>query len=551
VQQQRGAGRWRLLGAVLDDERRVPERRRRGSNPRSRRFRGAGARGEGDDRGHGSLRHGARHLPDGGRRSRVRHPQRTRREGRPRRSASFRALALPAAFAGIAKAITAAYLSSEGNAFSTRTASQIIQENFNPREFSQPSGPLFGLQFSQLPCSDIPARTGTVGPKASPIGIAADAGGLPLYRNGSLIGAVGVMSDSLYNLDLDITDLEEDQDEVIAVAAAGPLMAPLDRRADRITADGRSFRFTDSEALKSNPANAPALRDIPGQVIPVGAFFDGTIRRGTAFNTPESGFRADPANADFGGHIVVDAAEPEPLPRARGHGWAPHRGRGDGSMLKHSLARSRTARARRCVVLSGLQAHATAVVVDTNGVVLGLAADRGRSGRRDRRHHPEGAHFGAFFSRPRCRGAARRACRAAQYAATGAFSSAGRLRGSRARAFLADPRCLRRTVIAWSTRVPSATSTDPNFPRRHRGHAPAGPLSKPIGDLEPVQCQGLQLDLVNNAVLGRRAGCGLRVPAADPRTASTIFRGRLSDLPRHAAGGRRWARRATASTRTT
>ena len=31
----------------------------------------------------------------------------------------------------ITKAITGAYLSSEGNAFSTRTASQIIQENFN------------------------------------------------------------------------------------------------------------------------------------------------------------------------------------------------------------------------------------------------------------------------------------------------------------------------------------------------------------------------------------------------------------------------------------
>ena len=36
--------------------------------------------------------------------------------------------------AAIAKAVTGAYLSSEGNAFSTRTASQIVQEHFNPRE---------------------------------------------------------------------------------------------------------------------------------------------------------------------------------------------------------------------------------------------------------------------------------------------------------------------------------------------------------------------------------------------------------------------------------
>ena len=37
----------------------------------------------------------------------------------------------------------AAYLSSGGNAFTTRTASQIIQEHFNPRETFSPSGPLF------------------------------------------------------------------------------------------------------------------------------------------------------------------------------------------------------------------------------------------------------------------------------------------------------------------------------------------------------------------------------------------------------------------------
>ncbi|MDZ7687095.1 MAG: hypothetical protein U5O39_20825 [Gammaproteobacteria bacterium] len=59
------------------------------------------------------------------------------------------------ALAAIAKAITGAYLStSDGNAFTTRTANQIVQEHFNPGEFNQPSGPLFGVQFSQLACSD-------------------------------------------------------------------------------------------------------------------------------------------------------------------------------------------------------------------------------------------------------------------------------------------------------------------------------------------------------------------------------------------------------------
>lgn len=413
--------------------------------------------------------------------------------------ARLQGVALPAAFAGIAKAITAAYLSSEGNAFSTRTASQIIQENFNPREFSQPSGPLFGLQFSQLPCSDIPARSGTVGPKASPIGIAGDAGGLPLYRNGSLIGAVGVMSDSLYNIDLDITDLEEDQDEVIAVAAAGPLMAPVDRRADRITADGRSFRFTDSETLKSNPANAPALRNIPGQVIPVGAFFDGTIRRGTAFNTPESGFRPDPANADIGGHIVVDAENQNRFPARAGT---------DGlltaaevtSILRNSIKVTNRTRAQVRRPL-GTQAHATAVVVDTNGVVIGLL--RTADGLVDATDvTTQKARTAVFFSRPDA-GALLKSVPPAQYAATGEFSSPGAY-VDRAREFFGDPNTFA-NGLAWSTRA-IGNIHRPNFPDGIEG-MPPGPFSKPIGEWSPFN-QGLQLDLVNNAILGHAQGTG-------------------------------------------
>ena len=67
---------------------------------------------------------------------------------------------LPSSYAAIAKAVTGAYLSSEGNAFSTRTASQIVQENFNPGEIGSPGGPLFGVQFSSLSCSDVVAPGG-------------------------------------------------------------------------------------------------------------------------------------------------------------------------------------------------------------------------------------------------------------------------------------------------------------------------------------------------------------------------------------------------------
>ncbi|MFM7706928.1 MAG: hypothetical protein ACKO9D_02725, partial [Gammaproteobacteria bacterium] len=114
---------------------------------------------------------------------------------------------VPVTMAAIAKAVTGAYLSSEGNAFSTRTASQIVQSHFNPGEVLAPGGPLFGVQFSQLPCSDLAARftggTPDAGPKRSPLGLAADPGGFPLYIAGTPVGGVGVIADGLYSLDAD------------------------------------------------------------------------------------------------------------------------------------------------------------------------------------------------------------------------------------------------------------------------------------------------------------------------------------------------------------
>ncbi len=62
---------------------------------------------------------------------------------------------MPASFAAISKAGTAAFFSTQGSAITTRTASFIIQEHFPPLVSSQPGGPLFGVQFSQLPCSDV------------------------------------------------------------------------------------------------------------------------------------------------------------------------------------------------------------------------------------------------------------------------------------------------------------------------------------------------------------------------------------------------------------
>ncbi len=166
---------------------------------------------------------------------------------------------VPSTLAAIAKAVTGAYLSSEGNAFSTRTASQIVQEHFAPGEMLAASGPLSGVQFSSLPCSDLVNRFtvgADAGPKRTPLGLSADPGGFPLYKGGTPVGAVGVMADGLYSLDTNIQDLDSDVDEQIAWAATFGRSAPEDRRANRITVDGKALRFSDSTFAGSTSTNA-------------------------------------------------------------------------------------------------------------------------------------------------------------------------------------------------------------------------------------------------------------------------------------------------------
>ncbi|MDQ3025854.1 MAG: heme-binding protein [Pseudomonadota bacterium] len=406
--------------------------------------------------------------------------------------------------AAVSKAITAAYLSSGGNAFTTRTANQIIQEHFNPGESQQPSGPLYGVQFSQLACSDVIA-TGfgtTIGPRPSPLGLAADPGAVPLYKDGVLVGAVGVEVDGRYGIDRDIFDVDGNIEEAIAVAGSFRFEAPADIRADRITADGRTLRFVDSVSLAADPANAPAFAALPGELVGLVPYNSRTLGAGTEFGTASSGIR--PATGDREGPwILVDAAGNNRFPaRDPNVFFIPFGGelaRAEVEVLlqeAYAVARRTRAQIRRPL---GARAEVTISVVDFAGQVLGIIRT------------PDAPVFGIDV--------------AVQKARTAAFFSSGGHANlfpavDAARAFVGTGSF---DGVAWSSRA-IGNLHRPFFPDGIEG-SPHGPFSTPIASWSPFNV-GFQEDLILNQLVNAlnadvSKGCvGRDLPGSPPASRS-------------------------------
>ena len=369
--------------------------------------------------------------------------------------------------AAVSKAITAAYLSSNGNAFTTRTANQIIQENFNPGESQQPSGPLYGVQFSQLACSDVinsfPPPS-TIGPRASPLGLAADPGGLPLYKAGILVGGVGVEVDGHYGIDRNIDDVDAAPEETIAAAGTFGFEAPADIRADRITADGRTFRFTDSTPFASNPAAAPSFASLPGGLVALAGYNEATLAAGNAFGAVASGVRAAGSDAS-GPWILADASGANRFPvRASIYGAGSLTAAEVEAILTEGFAISRRARGQIRRPL-GSTAEVTLSVVDRDGFILGIIRT------------PDAPVFGIDV-------AVQKARTAAVFSKPGGFGSGfadfvgpGSFDGS----------------TAWTPRA-IGNLHRPTYPDGIEG-TPNGPFSTPMSSWSPFDV-GLQLDLV-------------------------------------------------------
>ncbi len=150
---------------------------------------------------------------------------------------------VPSAIIATTKAGTAAFLSTRGNAFTTRTAGYIIQPNFPPRVTFFDSGPLFGVQFSSLPTSDV---------ERLPLGMSADPGGLPLYRNGEVVAGIGVEFDGVYTIVNTLQPGPTRPEESVAQAGQAGFLAPPNITAANVFVDGIRLAYL-------GPAAAPTI----------------------------------------------------------------------------------------------------------------------------------------------------------------------------------------------------------------------------------------------------------------------------------------------------
>jgi uncharacterized protein GlcG (DUF336 family) len=125
----------------------------------------------------------------------------------------------------VQKGRTAVGFSNNSLAMSTRTVGFLAQTKYPPGLDVQDRGPYFGLQeqFSGFNRAALPNYVlDTSGLDARfPNGITIFPGGFPLYRNGQLIGAIGISGDGV------------DQDDIVGASGTQPFLAPISIRADQ------------------------------------------------------------------------------------------------------------------------------------------------------------------------------------------------------------------------------------------------------------------------------------------------------------------------------
>jgi uncharacterized protein GlcG (DUF336 family) len=190
------------------------------------------------------------------------------------------AATVPEIATAVSKAGTAAYLSSNQNAFTSRTAGFIIQQHFPPGVINAAPGPLVGVGLSNLFISDINKFRApgsvimfnqTPGKSIMPVKFSSldgTPGGVPLYKGGELVGGIGVTGDGVPGPIPDfraenpfIYIAGPDKDEDIALAGQMGFAPDSSITADNVFINGIRLPYTNTSTPKANKKKPkPGLR---------------------------------------------------------------------------------------------------------------------------------------------------------------------------------------------------------------------------------------------------------------------------------------------------
>jgi len=198
----------------------------------------------------------------------------------------------PQIASAVSKAGTAAFLSSNQNAFTSRTAGFIIQQHFPPGVINTAPGPLVGVGLSNLFFSDINKfkKTSIPPPGSIPLfnakpGLAiipvpatsldGAPGGVPLYKNGQLVGGIGVTGDGTpppipgFRIENPLIFVDGyDKDEDVALAGQHRFQPSSSITADNVYINGLALPYVESSTQVSNvivlSGNASATYPVQG-----------------------------------------------------------------------------------------------------------------------------------------------------------------------------------------------------------------------------------------------------------------------------------------------
>jgi uncharacterized protein GlcG (DUF336 family) len=316
------------------------------------------------------------------------------------------------------KARTAAFLVSDQDAFTTRTAQFIVQSHFPPGLTNFGGGPLFGVPFSSLPASDgelqqppfIVFINGVNAPTGVPAGnpdtrptdqpfiltpLTDDLGGVPLFKKVGKVfqaaGGVGVEIDGFGVVANGVPDTgfktgdpsavsKAQLEEQAALAAQTGFAPPSAIRADKILVNGFRFPYAAKSAPRVSGASSINLAT-EGTFEPV-FDTDGSERDPDG----SSGSVVPYAAVNPQGMIVAAAAQPRATPEQEfpKQGWVPRfpprdTPLGDGSLVASDVqticqqaadqAFSTRAAIRRPI---GVPAEVFIAVVDRTGNLCGV-----------------------------------------------------------------------------------------------------------------------------------------------------------------------------------